>query len=206
MDQSPSQPPPPIRALVFDCFGVLYEDALKEFIEHHVPTAAAPKSRLYYYDLALASDRGYVSDADFYAELAALSGEPPEAVRHRLRDVSALNRGLVTLIESLRPHYRIAMLSNAERSFLDRFLINHNLKRHFDTILASSETPYIKPERGIFTAMASRLNLDLPEMLFIDDSTHNTEAAQGYGIPSIHYRDPAQLRTDLSAFLPQPVK
>jgi HAD superfamily hydrolase (TIGR01509 family) len=194
----------PIRALVFDCFGVLYEDALKEYIEHHVPVdAIGPKSRTYYYDLALASDRSYVSDADFYAELAALSGEPPEVIRHRLRDVSVLNRQLVSLIKSLRPHYRIALLSNAERSFLDRFLANHQLERHFDAVLASSETPYIKPEREIFAEMARRLRLELPEMLFIDDSTRNTDAAQSYGIPSIHYQDPNQLRAALADFLPQ---
>jgi HAD superfamily hydrolase (TIGR01509 family) len=192
----------PIRAVVFDCFGVLYEDAFKEFIEHYVPSDnAGPNPRQYYYDLALAVDRGHISDDTFYAELSALSGEPPGTIRHRLREVTALNRRLVTLIESLRPRYRTAVLSNAERRFLDRFLTNHDLAAHFDAVLASSETPYVKPERGIFVEMARRLGLELPQMLFVDDSPRNVEAAQSYGIPSIHYQDTAQLHHAIAPFI-----
>jgi HAD superfamily hydrolase (TIGR01509 family) len=192
--------PAPIRAVVFDCFGVLYEDAFKEFIEHYLPNPDDP-ARRHYYDLALASDRGHVPPATFYAELSALSGEDPAAIQHRLRDTSVLSRGVVALIQELSPQYKIGLLSNAERSFLDRFLANHDLERQFDTILASSETRYVKPERGIFDEMARRLQLPFAQTVFIDDSEANTSAATQYGLHAIRYRTPAHLRRDLGTLL-----
>jgi HAD superfamily hydrolase (TIGR01509 family) len=191
-----SRPLPPIRAIVFDCFGVLYEDALKEFVEHYVSNPNDLR-RYYYYDLALASDRGHVPAAQFYAELSQLSGEDPAVIQHRLRDTGVLNRGVMSIVNELQPHYRLAILSNAERSFLDHFLDSHNVGQHFDTILASSETRYVKPERGIFDEMARRLDVPLNETVFIDDSETNARAAAQYGLHAIHYQTPAQLRRDL---------
>jgi HAD superfamily hydrolase (TIGR01509 family) len=194
---------PPIRAVVFDCFGVIYDDAFKTFIEHYV-TGQSPHSPQHYYELALAADRGHISDHDFYAELQALSGEEPAAIKHQLRDTSTLSQDVVAIIDSLRPHYQIGLLSNASRDFLDRFITRHNLTSHFDVILASSESHYTKPERGIFEEIAIRLNIQLSEMLCIDDSPGNVTAAQSYGIPSILYQNPRQLRAALTTILGEP--
>jgi HAD superfamily hydrolase (TIGR01509 family) len=189
-----------VQAIVFDCFGVLYEDAFKQFTGRYV-TASAPHPREYYYDLALQADRGHIGDADFYAELATLSGLAPSTIQRHFRQLTVLNEDLVALIEQLKPHYRIGMLSNAERTFLDRFLDNHNLIGHFDATLASSETSFVKPQEPIFSEMARRLDVTYDEMLFIDDSPVNTAAARRYGITSVTYEDPARLRLELNNLL-----
>jgi putative hydrolase of the HAD superfamily len=190
-----NSPQPTIQAIIFDCFGVLYEDAFKEFIEHHTHTATEAR---HYYDLALASDRSLVSDAQFYAELAQLSGDDPAAIQRRLNDTSVLNRALVPFIERLRAHhYRIGLLSNADRAFLDHFLDAHEVRHLFDLTLASSETRYVKPQREIFELMLERLRVPAAAALFVDDSARNAHAATSYGLVGLHYQNPPRLIAQL---------
>lgn len=193
-------PQPSTRAIIFDCFGVLYDDAFKQFVEHYVAEDSI-KPRQYYYDLSLATDRGLITDADFYAELTALSGQPAADIRRRMHDITVLNDDVVAVVMALKPHYRIGMVSNAQRNLLDEFISNHNLGSHFDMVLASSETPYVKPQREIFEIAAERLEVSLPEIIFIDDSPRNTSAAAAYGLQAITYRHARQLRHDLAALV-----
>ena len=185
-----------IRAIIFDCFGVLCVDAFKEFVEHYAATA---EDAHYYYQLRLAADRGLVPEAEFYAQLAEFSGQTPTAIRHRVHDTSVLNRPLVPLIEALRPHYQLGLLSNADRKFLDKFLAAGQITDLFHNVVASSDTPYVKPQREIFEHAVAQLNVEFAETLFIDDSPTNVAAAQAYGLPSIHYQDLAQLQGQLAA-------
>ena len=188
-----------ITTIVFDCFGVLYQDAFIQLVDRY--THGDPRLARPYLDIDNAFNHGFITDADYYAELERLSGETATVIKRHLRDTSVLNQPVADLVKTLHGPYRIGLLSNAERSFLDRFLANHNLDRHFDVVLASSETPFVKPERGIFAEMARRLDADFPEIAFIDDSTRNTEAASNYGMHTICYRNPRQLKQQLDAVL-----
>jgi putative hydrolase of the HAD superfamily len=198
----PSKLRPTIRAIVFDCFGVLYEDAFKAFVDEH--TRGDANLARQYYDLAAASDRGLISDDDFYRQLSALSGQDVPTLVAQMTDTSALNRPIADLIRTLRAQgrYKIGLLSNVDRRFLDRFLAAHHIAGQLDAVLASSETPFAKPDEQIFTAMSDRLGITPAEMLFIDDSPGHTTAARSYGIPAITYQNPHQLQQELAKMLP----
>jgi FMN phosphatase YigB (HAD superfamily) len=133
-----------IRAVIFDCFGVIYEDAFKQFVDRH--TRGDAKLATPYFDVDNALNRGFLDDNTYYRQLAELSGEAAIAIRRQLNDTSSLNRAVVAIIAGLRPQYRIAMLSNADRPLLDRFLGAHDIAHLFDVVVASSETGFIKPQ------------------------------------------------------------
>jgi len=110
-----------------------------------------------------------------------------------------LNRQLIELIRELKPHYKIGMLSNSGRDFLDEFIAEHNIADAFDVTVASSETGYIKPQREIFEILAERLDLPLSDIFFVDDSPGNVQAAQSFGMQAHIYTSVDELKTAIAS-------
>jgi HAD superfamily hydrolase (TIGR01509 family) len=186
-----------IRAIVFDCFGVLYEDALKQLVDHHAEGDTRRAQE--YYAVLAAHNHGFIGRDEYYKKLSALSGETPEAIERRLNDTTVFSQAVASVVASLKPTYKTGLLSNAERSFLDRFLAEHNARQLFDVVLASSETPFMKPQREIFVEVARRLGVELSEILLVDDSSKNTAGAKRCGLSVITYKNPKQLSDELAA-------
>lgn len=185
-----------IKAVVFDCFGVLYNDALKDFLARN--KQAINGNEGYYYYLCNQSDAGLISDDDFYHEFATISGESPQDLRAEFHDTRHVNKRLVPVIERLKSHYKIGMLSNTGAALLEEFLNEHNIRHLFDQVVASSDTGYIKPQREIFEITADRLGVALEEIYFIDDSQTNVQAARSYGMQAHLYVTVAELRGALT--------
>lgn len=185
-----------IKAVVFDCFGVLYNDALKDFLARN--KQAINGNEGYYYYLCNQSDAGLISDEDFYREFAMVSGESPQDLRAEFHDTRHVNKRLVPVIERLKGRYKIGMLSNTGAALLEEFLNEHSIRHLFDQIVASSDTGYIKPQREIFEITADRLGVALEEIYFIDDSQTNVQAARSYGMQTHLYVTVAELQAALT--------
>jgi len=183
--------------IVFDCFGVLYVDAFNRFLNTHIKIL--PESISYYQELAKQNDLGYLSDEDFYAELETGSGVPATEIKKQFNDTNCLNTNLVPLIRELRQKhgYKIGMLSNVDRQFLQQFLDNHDIGDLFEYILTSSESVHSKPEREIFEDLADRAEASFESWYFTDDAQSNVDAARSYGIQSDLFTDTETLRKDL---------
>ncbi len=184
-----------ITAIVFDCYGVLYEDAFKQLVDRHAQADASRAQEYFAVDTAF--NHGFISEHVYYERLASLSGVSPTEIRRQMTDTTVFSRPVAAIIESLRPKYQIGLLSNSERGFLDRFLSENNAAHLFDVVLGSSETAFVKPQREIFEILGQKLGVPLSEILFIDDSPTNTAAARSYGLPAITYQNPHQLRSEL---------
>lgn len=185
-----------IRAVVFDCFGVLYNDALKDFLARNAQAIGTNAS--YYVYLCNQSDAGLISDEDFYREFADISGESPAELRAEFHDTRHINKRLVPVIEQLKKQYKIGMLSNTGAQLLEEFLAEHNVRHLFDRVVASSDTGYVKPQREIFEITAERLGVRLDEIYFIDDSPGNVQAAQSYGMTAHTYTTVVELQKALT--------
>ncbi|HSW81755.1 MAG TPA: HAD-IA family hydrolase [Candidatus Saccharimonas sp.] len=188
-----------IQAFVFDCFGVLYNDAFKDFLQRNAGKVGDRAA--YLQDLCNQSDAGLISNEQFYGELAAISGENPIDLYADFHSKRHLNRQLIGLIRELKPRYKIGMLSNSGRDFLDEFIAEHDIASDFDVTIASSETGYIKPQREIFEILAERLGLPLGDIYFVDDSPSNVQAAQGYGMQAHIYTSVDELKTAIASLL-----
>jgi HAD superfamily hydrolase (TIGR01509 family) len=186
-----------IKAIVFDCFGVLYNDALKDFLARN--KQAIDGNEGYYYHLCNQSDAGLISDDDFYRDFAEISGESPQELRAEFHDTRHVNRRLIPVIEQLKTQYKIGMLSNTGAALLEEFLAEHGIRHLFGEIVASSDTGYIKPQREIFEITAQRLGVALDEIYFIDDSPRNVDAAKSYGMGAHLYTTVAELQDALRA-------
>ena len=71
-------------------------------------------------------------------------------------------------IDALRPHYRLALLSNADDDFLMECLARNEL--HFDTVVTSEQAEAIKPNPAIFHYLARKLGVPVGKVLYAGDN------------------------------------
>ena len=71
-------------------------------------------------------------------------------------------------IDALRPHYRLALLSNADDDFLKECLARNGL--NFDTVVTSERAEAIKPNPAIFQYVARELDVPITNILYVGDN------------------------------------
>lgn len=69
--------------------------------------------------------------------------------------------------------------------------------RWFRAILLSAEVHLVKPDPRIFECFCERFALRPEQIIYIDDSQYNVNAARGIGMHGIRFSDPASLREEL---------
>jgi 2-haloacid dehalogenase/putative hydrolase of the HAD superfamily len=71
--------------------------------------------------------------------------------------------------------------------------------RRLKHIVVSGDVGLVKPDPRIFALTAREAGMAPAELLFVDDSLRNIEAAQACGFVGHHFTDPAALAPDLAA-------
>jgi epoxide hydrolase-like predicted phosphatase len=105
---------------------------------------------------------------------------------------------MAALLDELKGHYRLAVLSNASWSEeeLRRLLVSdYGLAPGvFDEVITSASAGVVKPDPAIFRLALRRLGVRAKESLFIDDLVSFTRSAAALGIASHTFTDVAGLR------------
>jgi epoxide hydrolase-like predicted phosphatase len=99
-----------------------------------------------------------------------------------------IDHELVNLIRSLRPKYKVGLISNAW-SDMREYLIRKKLDDAFDTLTISAEIKSAKPEAKIYLHALEQAEVKASEAVFVDDVTANIEACQKLGMHGILFRD-----------------
>lgn len=108
-----------------------------------------------------------------------------------------LDFDLVELIRSFRPMYQTALLSNAWDDLRDMLADHWKIADAFDEIVISAEEGVVKPSPQIYQITLERLNLEPGQAVFVDDFIENVQAAQAFGMQTIHFRSIDQVRAEL---------
>lgn len=175
-----------IKAIIFDCFGVLAEDGWTPFKRRYI--ADKPEIQQEIADLGKANDAGMLSYEEMVSQMAALIGVDrqllEEAVGRRVP-----NEELFTYIaQTLKSAFKIGMLSNASYDVMTK-LFTPQQAALFDGSVISFETGLTKPDIRMFELIATRLNVLPNECLFIDDVERYCVAAEDAGMNSLWYQD-----------------
>jgi len=109
--------------------------------------------------------------------------EETEAVIHELAERGTPQFGLTNMAAHCWPDIR-AMSPAFE---------------HLAHVVVSGEERLIKPDPRIFKRLCERAGVAPAELVFVDDSARNIEAAQALGFHVHHFTDPAGLRPALAA-------
>lgn len=186
-----------IKAIVFDCFGVLTTDLWKEFCAS-LPLGAVVERA---HELNHAYDAGTITRQMFLEGVHDATGLTPPEVEKSLDGELEKNTELLRYISELKNHYKIGLLSNIGSSWIrDQFLTSQE-QVLFDEMVFSFEVGMIKPDPRIFELTCERLGVTLAETILVDDIERYCEAAKRLGMKAVLYQNFGQLRSDLKKML-----
>lgn len=113
------------------------------------------------------------------------------------------NRDEVALayLSSLRPRYKVVLLSNAGAGMVESRFSPQELDQYFDRVVLSYMLKTAKPDPAIYRWACEQLGLQPEEVAVIDDTPSNCEAARAIGMQAVQYRSFDQTKEDLEAVL-----
>ncbi len=185
-----------IRGIIFDCFGVLYGGSLQALIDLCPPERVSELR-----DLNKQSDYGFISGSDYVEGLAEILGTTREYVEQILNEKHVRNQALIDFSQTLRPEYKVGLLSNVSSGTMDLLFPPEQRTALFDTVLLSFEESLAKPNPEIFSLMAERMRLATGECVMIDDLEANCDGAEIAGMQSILHITNERTQQELSKLL-----
>lgn len=185
-----------VKALIFDCFGVLYLGAYRAMEE------AYPNKALELSELTKQADYGFIDQPTYVQQIIELTGASEKEINEMIVDEYRLNTPLVEYIKrELKPHYKIGMVSNIGRGWIQNFFDEYQLDDLFDAVVLSSDEGVLKPHPQIYELAAERLECEPEECLMIDDLPENIAGADAAGMTGIVYGNLKTLTEELRDFI-----
>lgn len=185
-----------IKAIIFDCFGVLTTDTWREF------AATLPDEE---YHQARALNRSYgaaeLSKTEFRQAIHYLTGRLPQDIDQLLDYETSKNFRLLKYIAELKKSYKIGLLSNVGSNWIrDRFLTPEEQKI-FDAFIFSYEVHMTKPDPRIFELAMEEMKVTPSECVLVDDVDTHCQSAESFGLKAVQYHDFPQVKRDLEKLL-----
>lgn len=187
---------PDIKAVVFDCFGVLYIDSRQNLLQSLPPSTAVEL-----HDIFQQGNYGLLSREEYIKAATSLTGQTPEEFETASETGYRLNEPLIAKIQELKQSYKMGLLSNIGRGWIDDFFDKHQLHDLFDAVVLSGEEGIAKPHPRIYELIAERLGVKPSECVMIDDLPENCAGADAAGMRSIFYVSNEQCLDELSALI-----
>jgi HAD superfamily hydrolase (TIGR01509 family) len=190
-----------MKAVIFDCFGVLYPDTFWAIVNKYVPDWEA-KDPSTFHDIVARVDSGMTDREDFWNETAESCGITRGQLNDEIKALGTVDKELLRYIAELRKrHFKTSVLSNVGRGFFERIFEDMDPMDYFDDLVLSSEVGYVKPDHEIFELAAERLQLNPPDCVFIDDRARFCSAAEAVGMKALLYKNLARLKEQLEPLL-----
>lgn len=191
-----------IKAIIFDCFGVIITDAL-EAICSELGVSHPDKLRKIT-DTLNASNRGFIAREEGAKQIADILGISVDDYRKRIAEGEAKDQTLLDYIAGLRKTFKTAMLSNISNGGLSVRFTEDELQRYFDIVVASGDIGFAKPEAQAYEHVADLLGVRLDECIFLDDRQDYCQGAKGVGMKAIVYQNFEQAKKELEGLLNNP--
>ena len=189
-----------ITHIALDMGGVVlhidHEQAVSRFEEIGVADARDYLNPYHQQGLFGQLEGGQISAETFVSELSHLIGKPlthEQCLYAWLGYLKGIPQRNLDTIQRLREKgYHVCLLSNtnpfffewAESEAFDSH--GHPIRDYFDSLYVSFQCKLLKPSREIFELVLRNEGIRPEQLLFIDDSERNTEAAAQMGIHTLH--------------------
>jgi putative hydrolase of the HAD superfamily len=187
-----------IKAIIFDCFGVLTAGTWKAFMDSLPETADVEAAR----DLNRAYDAGIISKEEFLQGVKEATGHEPQQVEELLASDITKNIPLLDYIRDLRGRgYKIGMLSNIATNWIRDVFLTPEEGALFDDMVMSFEVGMVKPDPRLFRLACERLGAEPTEVVLVDDIDRYCVAAKAEGLQTVLYTDFKQTKQELENIL-----
>ena len=197
---------PDIKNIIFDLGGVLIDWnpdyvflkvfkgdklKLKEFYEK-VCTFEWNENQDAGYPLDKATEDRIKIFPEYEDQIRMYYGKWEEMIGGEIKEVVTILKNLVR-----ENNFCVLALTNWSAETFPIALKKFDFLHLFEGIVVSGTEKTRKPFSDIYEIILNRYNLIATESIFIDDNIRNIKAANKFGIKTIHFKNPLQLKTDL---------
>ena len=173
------------RLIIFDCFGVIFDEVAPVFIKKYLPAEEADilKEKLF-----VPADMGEVTYDELLTNMAEALKLDKEEMITEWEALFRLREEMVDVIKKLSEKADVCLLSNAPLGVIETQFEKHSLIPLFDKIFVSCNLKMAKPDPKIYLHAAGSFNKVFEEIYMIDDNWGNLEYLPEIGITPIHFR------------------
>jgi HAD superfamily hydrolase (TIGR01509 family) len=197
-----------ISSVIFDLGGVILRTVNPEpreiLAEKFGVSRKELESFIFMSETSIQSEVGKLSDKEHWEVILRHFGQPIENyldTYHEFFSGDAIDQELITYIGSLKPTYKIALLSNAWVNAREQLGRKYDFLDKFNAAIFSYEVGKRKPDRAIFMNILEQLDEKGENTIFIDDMLVNVEGARKAGLNSVHFKDTPSLIEYLNTIL-----
>lgn len=187
-----------IKAIIFDCFGVLTTDGWLPFKRKHFSND--PERELQATDLNKQVDAGLADYDQFLRDIAALAGVSVAEARVSIEDNVANQELFAYIRRVLKPRFKIGMLSNAGGDWI-KDLFDKDQAELLGATSLSCQTGFVKPDERAYHDIANKLGVDPGTCIFVDDQPRYCTAAEAVGMRTVVYQSTEQCIRDIDRLL-----
>lgn len=195
-----------IRAIIFDYGNViarLDNTLFLKRIVQHSPRSISEIEKVIYHqpNLSHQYESGRITSGEFYTHVVESCCISMSKIdfRRAFTDIFTTILTTIQLIKELKPHYKLAVLSNTNEWDFEDELMNIEVLPLFDAVTASFQVGSMKPDERIYHDVLKKLSLPPEVCVYIDDIEEYVEAARRLGIQGAHYTSHQELLYSLYA-------
>jgi len=156
-------------------------------------------------------ETGRLSNEDFFKHIhqcCSFDGLDYDGFLPLFNDIFEEDTRVINLIEELKNHVKLGMISNTNAIHAAHLVKQYNLFSHFHKVWFSNDVGLRKPDAKIYQLALDHFGAKPEEAVFIDDLLPNIEGARALGIHGIHYQNHDHLVQELNRLgvFAQPMK
>ncbi len=186
-----------IRAIIFDCFGVLTTDTWRAFLDSLPEGTDTTEAR----EINKAYDAGLLTTEEFLEQVEQVTGHIPKQVEDMAKGDVLKNTKLLEYVAELKTTYKIGLLSNIASNWIRDSFLTAEEQALFDDMVFSHDVGTTKPDPRIFELTCERLGVEPNEAIMIDDVESYCRSAEQVGLKAVVYEDFEQCRQQLEQLL-----
>ncbi|MDA8134501.1 MAG: HAD family hydrolase [Desulfobacteraceae bacterium] len=190
-----------IKAVVFDCDGVLFDTALA--------------NRKYYDEVLAAFNKPALNEEQFINVHMMTVKEAIEYLFPEIRDLSSvyerlshigyhkfinymvMEEGLKELLAALKNKGYIRGIATNRTNTMEKVLEDFHLKNDFEIVVTAATVKHPKPDPEQLLLIMEKYQLNPHEILFIGDSEYDRQAAAAAGVWFAGFKNPG-LKADVN--------
>jgi putative hydrolase of the HAD superfamily len=183
-----------IKAICFDLDGVFFTSKGKNSFHNFLIEQCGNKElvdNLMYRSPEMAQlVRGQISPSDFWYKVREVTGitlTDEELSERWIQDYEVDESVLEAVKIAKEKGYKTCVCTNNNPIRLPLLVEQYNLNDLFDVIVSSHEVGYTKPDRKIFEALLSKLDVKSEELIYADDNPDRLEGAKELGINTFQF-------------------
>ena len=186
-----------IRALILDYGGVISQPQNPQNVNNilHILQQIDNDFNQIYQNKRASYDSGHISGEEYWKNILQHYGlEPvnssiPKLIQEDVKSWTVINDSMIEFVKESRSKiHKLAIISNMTRDTLAFIRGHFNWLELFDELIFSCDIGINKPDKRIYEACLTTLNLPSHECLFVDDSADNIRGAVEVGINTIHFK------------------